>query len=85
MFFVLGNVAVDETMAAPHLPAPGATVLVGPPERDLGGKGANQAIVLQRALPKQVRPIDWDVCDGSVTSFQQTSWPRSSRPPPLQA
>lgn len=50
MFFVLGNVAVDETMAAPHLPAPGATVLVGPPERDLGGKGANQAIVLQRAL-----------------------------------
>ena len=49
MFLVLGNVAVDETMAAPHLPAPGATVLVGPPARDLGGKGANQAIVLQRA------------------------------------
>jgi len=50
VFLVLGNVAVDETMTAPTLPAPGATVLVGPPQRDLGGKGANQAIVLQRAV-----------------------------------
>lgn len=50
MFLIVGNVAVDETMAAPTLPAPGATVLVGPPERDLGGKGANQAIVLHRAV-----------------------------------
>ena len=49
MFLVLGNVAVDETMQAPVLPAAGATVLVGPPMRDLGGKGANQAIVLYRA------------------------------------
>lgn len=49
MFLVLGNVAVDETMRAPQLPMSGATVLVGPPERDLGGKGANQAIVLHRA------------------------------------
>lgn len=51
MFLVLGNVAVDESMQAPQLPAPGATVLVGPPARDLGGKGANQAIVLHRAVP----------------------------------
>jgi ribokinase len=50
MFLVIGNVAVDETMAAPTLPVAGATVLVGPPERDLGGKGANQAIVLHRAV-----------------------------------
>lgn len=50
MFLVLGNVAIDETMQAPHLPVPGATVLVGPPVRDLGGKGANQAIVLRRAV-----------------------------------
>jgi ribokinase len=50
MFLVLGNVAVDETMSTPTLPAPGATVLVGPPQRDLGGKGANQAIVLHRAV-----------------------------------
>jgi ribokinase len=51
MFLVLGNVAIDEIMQAPQLPAPGATVLVGPPVRDLGGKGANQAIVLRRATP----------------------------------
>lgn len=50
MFLVLGNIAIDETMATPLLPAPGATVLVGPPQRDLGGKGANQAIVLHRAI-----------------------------------
>jgi ribokinase len=50
MFLVLGNVAVDETMSTPTLPAPGATVLVGPPQRDLGGKGANQAIILHRAV-----------------------------------
>jgi ribokinase len=48
MFLVLGNAAIDETMAAPQLPAPGATVLVSPPMRDLGGKGANQAVVLHR-------------------------------------
>jgi ribokinase len=49
MFLVLGNVAIDETMRAPQLPHPGATVLVGPPVRDLGGKGANQAVILGRA------------------------------------
>lgn len=48
MFFVLGNVAIDESMQAPAWPSPGATVLVGPPGRDLGGKGANQALVLHR-------------------------------------
>lgn len=48
-FIVLGNVTVDEAMAAPDWPAPGQTVVVGPPRRDLGGKGANQALVLKRA------------------------------------
>jgi ribokinase len=49
MFLVLGNAAIDEIIQAPVLPTRGATVLVGAPVRDLGGKGANQAIVLQRA------------------------------------
>lgn len=48
MFLVLGNAAIDESMSAPAWPTPGATVLVGAPTRDLGGKGANQAIVLAR-------------------------------------
>ena len=47
--FVIGNVALDETVTVADLPAPGASIhgLAGP--RGLGGKGANQAIVLGRA------------------------------------
>lgn len=48
-FIVLGNATVDEFMAAPTWPSPGQTVVVGAPARDLGGKGANQAMVLKRA------------------------------------
>ncbi|MFB2551766.1 PfkB family carbohydrate kinase [Ensifer soli] len=47
--FVVGNVTIDETMFVDALPAPGATVLGRTGPRDLGGKGANQAIVLARA------------------------------------
>lgn len=46
---VLGNITVDEAMAAPTWPTPGHTVVVGAPRRDLGGKGANQALVAKRA------------------------------------
>ncbi|MCX5494088.1 ribokinase [Kaistia dalseonensis] len=48
-FWVLGNAGVDETMAAAQWPQPGHTIIVGAPERDIGGKGANQALVLRRA------------------------------------
>ncbi|MCX5514958.1 ribokinase [Kaistia algarum] len=48
MFLVLGNATIDESMAVTDWPSPGQTVAVGPPARDLGGKGANQAIVLAR-------------------------------------
>lgn len=46
---VIGNVAVDETFAVPALPCAGESLLADPPTRDLGGKGANQAVVLARA------------------------------------
>ncbi len=46
---VIGNVALDETIAVAALPTPGASILGAPISRDLGGKGANQAIVLGRA------------------------------------
>lgn len=49
MFLVLGNVVVDEAMTVDAWPAPGQTVVVGAPRRDLGGKGANQALMLARA------------------------------------
>lgn len=48
MFLVLGNVMVDEAMSVETWPSPGQTVVVGAPRRDLGGKGANQALVLAR-------------------------------------
>ena len=49
MFLVLGNATIDESMKLEAWLAPGQTIVVGPPRRDLGGKGANQAIVLRRA------------------------------------
>jgi ribokinase len=48
MFLVLGNATIDESMTVDTWLAPGQTVIVGPPRRDLGGKGANQALVLSR-------------------------------------
>lgn len=49
MFLVLGNAVIDEAMTVDLWPAPGQTVIVGAPRRDLGGKGANQALMLARA------------------------------------
>jgi ribokinase len=45
---VLGNVAVDETFRVKIMPAPGQSVLAQMRRLDLGGKGANQAIVAAR-------------------------------------
>lgn len=46
---VIGNVALDETIRVDDLPVPGASILGVELSRDLGGKGANQAVVLGRA------------------------------------
>jgi ribokinase len=46
---VIGNVALDETIQVDDLPTPGASILGVELSRDLGGKGANQAVVLGRA------------------------------------
>ena len=46
---VFGNVTVDETFRVRTMPEPGASVLAHSRSRDLGGKGANQAIVAARA------------------------------------
>ena len=47
--FVIGNVALDETVTVADLPALGASIHGQAGLRDLGGKGANQAVVLGRA------------------------------------
>lgn len=47
--FVIGNVAIDEIMSVPTMPEAGASIFGRQQSTDLGGKGANQAIVLGRA------------------------------------
>lgn len=46
--FVIGNVALDETLAISDFPQPGASIFGSSLSRDLGGKGANQATAIAR-------------------------------------
>lgn len=46
--YVIGNIAVDEIFSVPSMPEIGASILGRQATRDLGGKGANQAIVMGR-------------------------------------
>ncbi|MDQ6437434.1 ribokinase [Mesorhizobium sp. LHD-90] len=46
--YVIGNVAIDETIAVSSMPEAGASILGSEETRDLGGKGANQAVVMGR-------------------------------------
>ncbi len=46
--FVVGNVTIDETIGVAEMPTSGASILGRQLSRDLGGKGANQAIVMAR-------------------------------------
>lgn len=59
---VIGNVALDETIRVDDLPVPGASILGVEISRDLGGKGANQAVVLGRAglAARLVAPVGRD-------------------------
>lgn len=47
--FVVGNAALDETLAVEDFPNPGASIFATILSRDLGGKGANQAVAMARA------------------------------------
>lgn len=46
--FVIGNVAMDETIKVDQWPMAGASIFGRQGSSDLGGKGANQAIVMAR-------------------------------------
>jgi ribokinase len=65
---VVGNVAMDETIRVDDLPAPGASILGVELSRDLGGKGANQAVVLGRAglATRLVAPVGRDMRAGEI-------------------
>jgi ribokinase len=45
---VVGSVNVDAIMRAPHLPAPGETVIGAELTRRPGGKGGNAAVAAAR-------------------------------------
>lgn len=59
---VIGNVAIDETIRVDQWPAAGASILGSHGSSDLGGKGANQAVVMARCgLPTTlVAPVGED-------------------------
>jgi ribokinase len=65
---VIGNVALDETIRVEDLPVPGASILGVELSRDLGGKGANQAVVLGRAgfSTRLVAPVGRDGRAGEI-------------------
>src|SRR5471030_1040271 len=46
--FVVGNIGVDQTYLIDELPEKGASIPGRKISQDLGGKGANQAIILAR-------------------------------------
>jgi len=46
--FVIGNISVDETYLINDLPQKGSSIHGAKTHQDLGGKGANQAIILSR-------------------------------------
>jgi ribokinase len=45
---VIGNIGLDETFSLAALPQPGETLVAHAATADLGGKGANQAVLLAR-------------------------------------
>ena len=62
MIHVIGNAAVDSLIRVERLPRPGETIVALQVSEDLGGKGANQAIVAARcsAPVRLVAPIGDD-------------------------
>jgi ribokinase len=49
MLHVVGNVAIDTVFAVDRFPLPGETIVAAAMAEDIGGKGANQAVVAARA------------------------------------
>ncbi|MGE9551348.1 ribokinase [Erwinia amylovora] len=46
--YVTGNITIDETWAIPDIPTKGSSIHGHKVSQDIGGKGANQAIILSR-------------------------------------
>jgi ribokinase len=68
MIHVIGNAAVDSVIRVEGLPRPGETIVALGASEDLGGKGANQAIVAARcgAAVRLVAPVGDDAPGGRI-------------------
>jgi ribokinase len=70
MIHVIGNAAVDSVIRVERLPRPGETIVALGASEDLGGKGANQAIVAARcgAPVRLIAPIGDDAAAKRIRS-----------------
>jgi ribokinase len=70
MIHVIGNAAVDSVIRVERFPRPGETIVALGASEDLGGKGANQAVVAARggALVRLVAPIGDDALGERIRS-----------------
>lgn len=70
MIHVIGNAAVDSVIRVERLPRPGQTIVALGASEDLGGKGANQAIVAARcgAPVRLIAPIGDDALGERIRS-----------------
>jgi ribokinase len=70
MIHVIGNAAIDSLIRVDKFPRPGETIVALGASEDLGGKGANQAIVAARcgAHVRLVAPIGDDVLGERIRS-----------------
>jgi len=70
MIHVIGNAAVDSLIRVDRLPRPGETIVALGASEDLGGKGANQAVVAARcgAPVRLVAPIGDDALGERIRS-----------------
>jgi ribokinase len=70
MIHVIGNAAVDSLIRVERFPQPGETIVALRASEDLGGKGANQAVVVARcgAPVRLVAPIGDDTLGERIRS-----------------
>jgi ribokinase len=70
MIHVIGNAAIDSVIRVDRFPRPGETIVALGASEDLGGKGANQAVVAARcgARVRLVAPIGDDALGERIRS-----------------
>ena len=78
MIHVVGNAAVDTVIRVDRFPRPGETIVARGAAEDLGGKGANQAVVIARC-GQNVRLVAAVGADAAGDRIRRTWPPRASR------